>query len=142
MQVDLVSLFVIVAAAFICPIISALIPKKLIPETVFLLIAGMILGPNVFNSAQSDSAISLLSDLGLGFLFLLAGYEINPKELSGKQGRYGFFTWLVTFAIAIGICLAVPQSHDNLFGWLATAIALTTTAFGTLVPILSERGIA
>ena len=45
MQVDLVSLFVIVAAAFICPIISALIPKKLIPETVFLLIAGMILGP-------------------------------------------------------------------------------------------------
>lgn len=142
MQVDLVSLFVIVAAAFICPIISALIPKKLIPETVFLLIAGMILGPNVFNIAQSDSAISLLSDLGLGFLFLLAGYEINPKELSGKQGRYGFFTWLVTFAIAIGICLAVPQSHDNLFGWLATAIALTTTAFGTLVPILSERGIA
>lgn len=141
MQADLVSLFVIVLAAFICPMISALIPSKLIPETVFLLIAGMILGPNVLGIVGSDGAINLLSDMGLGFLFLLAGYEIDPKELSGRQGRYGLFTWLATFAIAIGICLAIPASHDNLFGWLAAAIALTTTAFGTLVPILNERGI-
>lgn len=141
MEADLVSLFVIVLAAFICPLVSSLIPNKLIPETVFLLTAGMLLGPNVFSIAQPDSAISLLSDLGLGVLFLLAGYEIDPKELAGKKGRYGFLTWLATFAISIGICLILPASRENLFGWLAAAIALTTTAFGTLVPILHERGI-
>ncbi len=142
MEADLVSLFVIVLATFMCPLVSSLIPKKFIPETVFLLVAGMLLGPNVFSVAQPDSAISLLSDLGLGFLFLLAGYEIDPKELTGSQGRHGLMTWIVTFALAIGICLLIPESHDDLFGWLAAAIALTTTAFGTLVPILHERGIA
>ncbi len=141
METDLISLFAIALTAFICPVISALIPKKLIPETVFLLVVGMLLGPNVFNAARPDAAISLLSDLGLGFLFLLAGYEIDPKKLSGHQGRIGFATWLVTFAIAIGLTALVPGLRDNFIGWMATAIALTTTAFGTLVPILSERGL-
>lgn len=141
MDADFISLFAISLAAFICPILSSLIPRKLIPETVFLLIAGMIIGPNVLGIASEDAAVTLFSDMGLGFLFLLAGYEINPAELTGKQGRHGFITWLSTFAIALGICFAVPESHDNLFGWLAAAIALTTTAFGTLVPILHERGL-
>lgn len=141
MEVDLISLFAIVLCAFICPVLAAISKKRLIPETVFLLIAGMLIGPNVLNLAQADSAISLLSDLGLGFLFLLAGYEISPKELAGRQGRRGFFTWLCTFAIALCICFAIPASHDNPLGWLAAAIALTTTAYGTIVPILRERGI-
>lgn len=131
----------IVIVAGVTPIISALIPNRLIPETVFLLIAGMILGPNVLSIAQSDDAITILSDLGLGFLFLLAGYEINPQELTGKQGRHGLASWFVTFAIALLLCFLTPNFQDNPIGWLGAAIALTTTAFGTLVPILHERGL-
>lgn len=142
MEVDLISLFAIVVAAFICPVLAAIGKKRLIPETVFLLIVGMLIGPNVLGIAKVDSAISLLSDLGLGFLFLLAGYEIDTKELAGKQGRHGFLTWMVTFAIAVGVCFVIPESRENPMGWLAVAIALTTTAYGTIVPILRERGIA
>ncbi len=141
MEADLVSLLLIVSAAFLCPIVSALIPRKLVPETVLLLAAGMIMGPNVLDIAHTDAAINLLSDLGLGFLFLLAGYEINPKRLAGREGRYGFVTWLITFAIAIIVVGVVPSARDNVIAWFAVAIALTTTAFGTLVPILQERGI-
>lgn len=141
MENDLLSLLIIVAAAFICPAISALIPKKLVPETVFLLIAGMVIGPNVLGIAVSDNAITLLSDLGLGFLFLLAGYEIDPKELAGRQGRYGFFTWLITFVIAVGAVALLSSADENPISWFSIAIALTTTAFGTLVPILHERGL-
>ncbi len=141
METDLISLFCIVAVALFAPIISALVPRRMIPETVFLLIAGMVLGPNVLAIAQPDAAITLLSNLGLGFLFLLAGYEINPQELTGKQGRHGLLTWVITFVIAMAICIAMPDFQSNQIGWLAAAIALTTTAFGTLVPILHERGL-
>ncbi|MFR7755153.1 MAG: cation:proton antiporter, partial [Bacteroidales bacterium] len=91
MEADLVSLFCIVVIALLAPIFSALVPNRMLPETVLLLIAGMLVGPHVLAIAQPDAAITLFSDLGLGFLFLLAGYEINPQELTGKQGRHGLF---------------------------------------------------
>lgn len=140
-ETELITLFVICAVAFLCPVLAAVIPKKLIPETVFLLLAGMLIGPNVFGIASNDTAVAFLSDLGLGFLFLLAGYEIDPKKMADRQGKYGFMTWLVTLGLAIGITGLLPEMRDNFIGWMAAAIALTTTAFGTLLPILHDRGL-
>ena len=140
-ETELITLLIISVCAFICPIASSLVPKKLIPETVFLLVAGMLVGPHVLGIAQIGDAAGLLSDLGLGFLFLLAGYEINPKELTGRGGRAGLVTWLISFAAAIAIIVVTPRFQDNELGWLAVAIALTTTALGTLVPILKERSL-
>lgn len=141
MEQELVSLFVVALCAFVCPVLSSLLPNKVVPETVFLLAAGMVMGPNVLGAVQADSAISLLSDLGLGFLFLLAGYEIDIQEISGKGGRHGLRTWAVTFAVALAVVLPLVTWRDNVYGGMAAAIALTTTAFGTLVPILKERGL-
>lgn len=141
METDLISLFLICACSLIAPIISNLLPNKVIPETVFLLILGMLFGPHVLNVIDSDNAIGLLSDLGLGFLFLMAGYEIDVKELSGKGGRAGLATWFASFAIALAICLPVGNLEGRLSAGIATAIILTTTAFGTLVPILKDRGL-
>lgn len=138
-QIEFTTLLVISAAAFLCPLLASAVPRKLIPETVFLLIAGMVVGPHVLGWAQIGDAVTLLSDLGLGFLFLSAGYEIDPKELTGKGGRHGLATWFATFAIAVGIIVLTPSFEENELGWLAVAIALTTTALGTLVPILKER---
>lgn len=142
MDIEFLSLLAVTIAAFVCPILSALIPNKLIPETVFLLVAGMVLGPHVFAVVVIDPALSLLSDLGLAFLFLLAGYEIDPKKLSSAEGKHGFATWAISFAIAIVIALLIPGFSDDATRRLAIAIALTTTAFGTIVPILHERNLA
>ena len=38
-----VSLAVIAGAAFVCPVLAALVPGRAIPETVFLLLAGAVL---------------------------------------------------------------------------------------------------
>lgn len=140
-NVDLMSLFLITLAALVCPMLSSILPNKIIPETVFLLVAGMVLGPNVLDLVHSDIAINLLSDLGLGFLFLLAGYEIDVRDLSGKGGKHGLITWFVTFALALAVSIPLGIWRDNIAGGLAIAIALTTTAFGTLVPILQSRGL-
>jgi Kef-type K+ transport system membrane component KefB len=47
--------------------------RKLLPEVVLLLVAGVLTGPNVLGLASSDEAIELLHELGPGRLFLLAG---------------------------------------------------------------------
>ncbi len=138
---EFVSVFVVVLCAFVCPVLAALTPNRVVPETVFLLVAGMVLGPNVLGVVHADVAIGLLSDLGLGFLFLLAGYEIDTRELKGEGGRHGLLTWLATFAFALAIAIPVGLWRGNAPGGLAIAIMLTTTAFGTLIPILKERGL-
>ena len=139
MTQDLVSLAVIALVALICPIVAKLMPGKLIPETVFLLVAGALLGPYMAGFIQITDSVGLLSDLGLAFLFLLAGCEINPKELTGHQGKRGLIVWIITFALALAVVALSPTSPGNDIGSIAIAIALTTTALGTLVPIMKER---
>lgn len=141
MATDLIALAVIALVAFLCPLIAQNIPGKPVPETVLLLLGGMICGPHLIGAIADDNAVALLSDLGLGFLFLLAGYEINPRTLMDTEGRRGLVTWIVTFAIACGVVVMWPKFSFGDFDGIAVAIALTTTAIGTLLPILQERGL-
>lgn len=141
MTEDLISLAVIVLVAAACPLAAQAIPKKPIPETVFLLIAGAVLGPNMVGAIHLSDSIGLLSELGLAFLFLLAGYEIDPKNITGHQGKRGFATWLVCLGLGFGaVALSGFVSPTELSG-VAFAIALGTTALGTLIPILKERNL-
>lgn len=137
---DLISLTIIMAGAVLCPIVADRIPGKPIPQTVLLLAFGAALGPHLLNRIWLTDATELLSELGLAFLFLLAGYEINPKQLSGHQGRVGLLTWIITLAIAWAV-IALPffAAHD--MNGVAAVITLTTTALGTLMPILKERSL-
>ncbi len=141
MTSDFLSLFVIAVVAAVCPVVAQSIPKKPIPETVFLLVAGALLGPYLAGLIQVDDVITFLSDLGLSLLFLLAGYEINPRTLTGSQGRRGLVTWFVTFGIALVLMFSVPHFRGGADPMepLSLAIMLTTTALGTLIPILKER---
>ena len=74
-----VSLAIIALVAFASPFIASAIPGKPVPETVFLLVLGAVLGPHMLDVIHVDAEVSLVSELGLAFLFLLAGFEIDPK---------------------------------------------------------------
>ncbi len=141
MAVDLVSLALIALVAVICPLIAKSIPGRPIPETVFLIIAGALLGPFGAHVILLSESVDFLSELGLSFLFLLAGYEIDPKILTGHQGKRGLVTWIVTFALGFGIAMAIPFESVEYLEKIAIAIVLGTTALGTLIPILAERGL-
>ncbi|MFR8300616.1 MAG: cation:proton antiporter, partial [Gordonibacter urolithinfaciens] len=73
------------------------------------------------------------------FLFLLAGYEINPRSLTGSQGKRGLATWAVSIVLAFLFVHFASGLFVNEIESVAVAIALTTTALGTLMPILKER---
>ncbi|QSE91174.1 cation:proton antiporter [Rhodococcus pseudokoreensis] len=133
------SLFWIVACAVIAPLLAGLFPRKLVPEVVLLLVAGIVIGPHVFDLAVAGSEIDLLRELGLGLLFLLAGYEIDTAEITGRGGRRALLTWLISLALAFTVVSLLSLAHVVDAG-TAVAIAMTSTALGTLLPILRDAG--
>ena len=72
--------------------IAAALPGPRVPQVVILILAGVLIGPHVLGLADT-TGIKLLSNVGLGFLFLLAGYELDPRLLRAGQkagdGRLG-----------------------------------------------------
>ena len=84
------------------PVLAALIPRRLIPEVVLLLGLGVVMGPGVLGLAAVGEGLEVLRELGLGMLFLL-GYEIELAELTGRGGRRALVTWLICFALALGL---------------------------------------
>lgn len=134
------SLFWIVLVAAAAPLIARALPRRLLPEVVLLLLAGIVIGPFGMDLASAGSEIELLKELGLAMLFLLAGYELDRNELTGRGGRRAMFTWLLCLGLGFAVVAALSAAGMHL-AEVAVAIALTSTALGTLLPILKDRGL-
>ncbi len=133
------SLFVVVLVAAIVPLIVSAVPGRRVPEVVLLLGAGVVVGPHVLDLAQTDSAILLIANVGLGFLFFVAGFELDLSVLRGAEGAAAGVAWALSLAVSLAVvgALATTSFVD---AFLPVAIALTTTALGTLLPILRDAG--
>ena len=136
-----VSIFWITLVALISPVLSRLTGKK-IPDVVFLLIFGLLIGPNMLNLASSEGGIPLLKELGLGMLFLIAGFEINVSSLRSRQGYSAIATWLVCFALGMTGAAVITSFSRELNTYIAVGVALSSTALGTLLPMLKSHGAA
>ncbi len=68
LSTELNSLFFIMLIAVLAPLLVGLLRLK-IAEVVILLGLGILVGPELLGLVEVDSSISLLSQLGLGFLF-------------------------------------------------------------------------
>jgi Kef-type K+ transport system membrane component KefB len=139
MEQDLISLLVIVAIAAVVPIILGFIRIR-IAEVVLLLVGGIIFGPEVLGWIQIDASIDLLAEIGLGMLFFLAGMELESRAVRGRSGKLAAIGWLVSLALAVAASLTFD--YLGLFDdGLAVAIALVSTALGTLLPIMRDSGL-
>ena len=132
------SLVVIAAIAAFVPLMVGLFRIK-VAEVVLLLGAGIVFGPEVVGWITVDDSIELLSQLGLGLLFFLAGMELEERAVRGESGRLAAVGWFLSLAVAAAAAILMTTTgaiHDT----LGVAIALTSTALGTLLPILRDRG--
>jgi Kef-type K+ transport system membrane component KefB len=134
------SIFWIALCAVLAPLLAAMLLRGKVPEVVLLLVLGVLIGPNVLDLAVTGEGVEMLRELGLGMLFLLAGYEIEVDELVGKGGRRALATWVACFAVALGL-IGLIGLTDAVHAEVAVAIALTSTALGTLLPILKDSGL-
>lgn len=135
---NLSSVWWIVLAAAIAPIL-ALTSRKYVPDVVWLLAFGVIIGPYMLGFAEQTEAVEFLRELGMGFLFLLAGLEVSTSDMRAKQGKQAALTWIICAVFAIGAGLLLTDFDIRVA--IVIAIASTSTALGTLLPILKDSGI-
>ena len=133
------SLFWIAVVALLAPLLAGLVPRRLLPETVLLLAFGVLIGPHALGIATRGEAVDAFRELGLAMLFLLAGYEIELKELTGRGGRRALVTWLSCFVLAL-LLVGLLGLAGIVSAEVAVGIGLVSTALGVLLPILRDSG--
>lgn len=138
LQREIYSLLTILVIAAFTPLIVGLLRIK-VAEVVLLLVFGIIFGPNLVGAISVDSSIELFSELGLGFLFFLAGLELAPASIRGQSGRLAVSGWIISLAIAMAAAFALERTGE-IQDFIGFAIVLTSTALGTLLPMLRDSG--
>ena len=138
--VDTESFLVIVTVAALAAFLAALVGSRLVvPVVVIEIVAGIVVGPEVLDLAESDEFIDFFSNLGLGMLFFFAGYEIDFERIRGAPLRLGVLGWFMSLALAYALG-GVLELSGLVLSLLFTGSAMATTAIGTLIPILTDAG--
>jgi Kef-type K+ transport system membrane component KefB len=137
---DLTSLLIVVAVAAAAPLLAGLSRRVLIPTVVLEVLLGIIIGPQVLDLAEVDPFIYFLSQIGLAFLFFLAGLEIELSAVRGRPLTLATTGW--TLSIVIGMsAAALLLAADVVNHVVYVGVALATTALGVLTPVLSDGGL-
>lgn len=133
------ALLPVFAVALISPLVVGALPARWrVPQVVLLLVGGVLIGPQGLGWSD-PAAVSTLSDLGIGFLFLLAGYELDPTVMRQRSGRLAVGAWCTSLVIAfLLVALVMRPAAPQVVA--AGAIALATTALGVLLPVLRDTG--
>jgi Kef-type K+ transport system membrane component KefB len=133
------SLAVVIGVAFAIPLLLGLVPRFRVPAVVLEIVAGIIVGPQVLGWATPDEPVAILSLVGLAFLLFLAGLELDLDQLRGRVLRVAGLGFLLSLGLALvaGELLdATGQVHQPLL----TAVILTATSLGLVLPVLKESG--
>jgi len=139
-DVDATSFLVIVVAAAAAGILVTVIePRLALPVVVVELLFGIIIGPDGAHLADVDQFTDFFGNLGLGMLFFFAGYEIDIDRIKGRPLELALIGWGISLAIAYGVGGLLAAS-GVIVSLLYTGSATATTAVGTLIPILRDRG--
>ena len=81
MEEELISLAVIALLASITPLLARIVPRKLVPETVFLLFAGALCGPHMLACAGD----TCLNDVAAGRLVARLSSRTSCQPLSASR---------------------------------------------------------
>ncbi|MGY1608426.1 MULTISPECIES: cation:proton antiporter [unclassified Geodermatophilus] len=133
------TLVAVAAVALVAPLVVGLFPRLPVPQVVLLIAGGVLIGPDVLGLSTPDQ-VQVLADVGLGFVFLLAGYEVDLRLFRQDAGRRAVVAWTVSLLLAIGV-VGLLSGTGLVRAFLPVALGLTTTALGTLLPVLRDNGL-
>jgi Kef-type K+ transport system membrane component KefB len=139
-DVDRETLLVVLAVAAIAPLLADLPTRVQIPIVVAELVLGIIVGPDVLGLAEPGQMLTVFKQLGLAFLFFLAGMEIDFERVRGTPAKLAIRGWGLSLAIGLAMG-AVLYALDLVGAPVLVGLALTTTALGALVPIIKDAGL-
>lgn len=133
-----ITLILIMTIAVLAPLLAYLAGRWLpVPLVIFEILLGIVVGPDVLDWARSDALIDGLSQLGLTMLIFLAGYEIEFGKIRGDTLNRSVRAWLIALVLGLGTGVLLAG------GWtkgVFVGVALTSTALGTVLPVLRDEG--
>jgi Kef-type K+ transport system membrane component KefB len=134
---ELHSLLLIFGVAAVAPPLCEWIPRIRLPLVVLEIILGILIGPQVLGWATAGPTIEVLANFGLAFLFFLAGFEIDFPAIRGRPIISAALGWLMSLVVCLGVGFGL-QGCGIVDSGLIVGAALSTTALGTLMPILRD----
>jgi Kef-type K+ transport system membrane component KefB len=135
---SLTSAAVVALAAVLAPVVVRL-ARLPVPEVVLEILLGIAIGPQVLGWAQADAPVAVLALVGLAFLLLLAGIEIDFVRLRGRVLRLTSAAFALSFGLAVLVGLVLGAV--GLIGSpLLLAVILSATSLGIILPILEDAG--
>jgi Kef-type K+ transport system membrane component KefB len=132
-------LAIVAAAALAAPLALGLFPRIRLPAIVLEIVLGIVIGPHVLGWVSVDTPIRVLSLLGLAFLLLLGGLEVDYERLRGRRLRLA----ALGFAISLGLALLIGlglHAGGLVKSPLLVGIALSATSLGIVIPVLKDAG--
>ncbi|MFB7651906.1 MULTISPECIES: cation:proton antiporter [unclassified Streptomyces] len=133
------TLVLIMGIAVLAPLLVYVGGRRVrVPLVIFEIGLGILVGPDVLGWARPDEVVDTLADLGLSMLIFLAGYEIDFAAVRGDTLRRSVRSWLLSLVLGIGLAFLI--SGGDVFEAFVIGTALTSTALGTVLPILRDRG--
>lgn len=137
---DVYQLLLVAAAGVLAPILVAGVRRFAVPAVVLEIGFGIVLGPQVLNLVRPAGLVDGLATLGLSMLMFLAGYELKLDAIRGRPLRLAGISWGLSVVLAglVGFGLHLAGGHS---GEIVIPLALTTTALGTLLPVLRDAGV-
>jgi Kef-type K+ transport system membrane component KefB len=111
------------------------------PSMIGEVLAGVILGPSVFNIINNSAELKVIADLGIFLLIAMAGMEINVEEIRNSiRGRHAWIAllgFLVPFICGILIGLGF---HYNYTLSIFIGLSISITALPVSIRILMDLG--
>lgn len=138
MELSFTPLAVVAAVAFAAPLALGLSGLRL-PAIVLEILLGVAVGPQGLDWARVDEPVEVMSLLGLAFLLLLAGLEVDVAAFRGRVARVTGLAYLVSFGLALAVGLGL-RATDLIRSPLLVAIMLSATGLGVVLPILKDAG--
>src|SRR5205814_335565 len=131
-------LAIVAAAALAAPLALGLFPRIRLPAIVLEIVLGIVIGPQVLGWVSIDTPIQVMSLLGLAFLLLLAGLEVEYERFRGRLLRLTAVGYAISFGLALLIGLGLHAS-GLVKSPLLVGIALSATSLGIVIPVLKDR---
>ncbi|MET9696169.1 cation:proton antiporter [Streptomyces sp. NPDC006529] len=134
------TLILIMSIAVLAPLLAHGVSRWLsVPLVIFEILLGVLVGPDVLGWAAPGQVIDVLGRLGLAMLMFLAGYEIRFDRIGGDTLKRSAAAWLI--ALAAGLTAGTLLAQGGGFGkGVYVGTALTSTALGTVLPVLRDAG--
>ena len=130
---------VVAAVAFAAPLALGLVPRLRLPAVVLEIVLGIVVGPQMLGWAEVDGPVQVLNLIGLAFLLLIAGLEVDFDRLRGRLLRVSGLGFAASFGIALVAGLGL-HAAGLIKSTLLVAIMLSATSLGVVIPVLKDSG--